>query len=69
VFKSASTVYQLNTVYTIIDSVQLDASSLPGAVRIRAAKGQHHFTVEESLVGRGNLTAINIHFENAYRSR
>jgi hypothetical protein len=69
VFKNAGAVYTLNAPYTILYTVQLDASSLLGGVRIRAAKGQHHFTVEEGLVGRGNLTAINIHFENAYRTR
>jgi hypothetical protein len=46
----------------------LDASGVPGGVRLIAAARKHHFTVNRSPPNVGNLTALNIIFEDGYQS-
>lgn len=65
-FKERNVVYKLSATYSISGTVQLDASGLPGGLRLKAASNRPHFTI---LSPSGNLTATNIKFEDAYISR
>jgi hypothetical protein len=66
---SINAAYRLTSAYAVPDALQLDASSVPGGVRLRAAPGKYHFDVQRSATKVGNLTAINVIFEDGYSTR